>query len=304
MAKQAVDFSTPMAELLGGGGQIFNPGMYRVVESDFRTYDFKKPNNDTLCAYQKLQPVDADGNDEGDEVERYWPLNAQMRDGSVVIEAITPVKGRKGSFSQITFTAANTHGKIYGASPFGVFLSHCEKAEVDMDAIGNDFSAFEGSVYEYGLFNKPERKRTAVEEAEGDGDKKPSYPKQEVVIVSVPDKKSKKTAPKAKKEEEDEEEAPKVKSKAKAKKSDPETADEWCKAYLEAEVCTDDNEADGVSHTNHKLNLPKWLNKRDVEPAMVKKVMVIYNDVEDELPALLETMGWEYKAKTKEIVKG
>lgn len=308
MVKNAIDFSTPMAELLGGGGQIFNPGLYTVVESDFRTYDFKKPGNDSLCFYMKLQPVDTDGNEEGEVTERYWPTGEKLRDGSIVLEAISPVKGRKGSFSQLAFTAANTHGKIFGKSDFGYFLTACEKAEVDMDSVGNDITAFEGNTYEFGLFNKPERAKTAVEEAESEGEeKKPAYPKQTVVIVSVPGKKSKAAGKaKAKPTVEEEDEPKPAKKGKKVVEDEPETAEDWLTAYLKSEICTEDNN-DGAGHMDHKLNVPKWLAKKGCDQAMTSKVMKLYNNVDtddddNKLFAALSTLGWKYKVKTKEFV--
>jgi hypothetical protein len=304
MSKQAVDFSTPISELLGGGGSIFIAGPYRVEVCDFRMYDFKKPGNDALCLYMNLQPLDADGNDEGEAVERYWPLNEKTRDGKIMVEAITPVKGRKGAWSQIRFTEDNQHGKIYAKSDFGYFLEHCAKAEVDMDAVGNDITAFESQTFEFGLFNKPATAKTAVEEAEGDGDdKKPNYPKQTVIITGTVEKKGKKTAAKGKSaKDDDEDEKPAKKSGAKAKK--PAGPEALVLEYLESEVCTEDNESEGVGHLDHKLALSKWLAKeKGLDPDDVKAAMKVYNDVEDGLPALLTTLGWSYNKKTKEITK-
>lgn len=299
---QAINFSTPSSELFGGGA-IFVSGPYEVIEADFRMYDFKRPGNDSLCAYMKLQPLDAEGEASGDEVERFWPLNAKGQDGTIYVEPITPIKGRKGAFSQITLTDSS-FGKLSGSSDFMYLHKSAEQAEVDMDAVGNDFSGFEGMKLEFGLLNKPAKAKTAVEEAEGagDGEKKPNYPKQVVVITGTVGTK-KKAAKKTTKPADDDEEAKPAKKAAKKPAAEPETAEEWLKAYLEAEVCTAENDDEEVGHTDHRLNVPKWLAKRDVEPAMVKKVMAIYNDVEDGLPSVLETLGWKYKLKSKSMVK-
>lgn len=317
MAKTAIDFSAPAEELLGGGGGLINAGYYRVVQSHFMFSKLgEKATREALVLFQKLQPVDKDGEDAGDEIERRWTTNETLQNGDVVLEPINPIKGRKGCYSGLTYTDKNTHQRIYKLSEFGVLLEHMKKNTIDMDEIGNDWTAMEDKIYEYGLYTWPERTKSPVEKAEDDeddekgaGKKKFNGPKQTIIIVSEFDGKAKKSTKKKKEDDDDDEDEKPAKTKGKSSKKndEPETAEEFLAKYLEEEVCTSENEDDGAGHPDHKLSIPKWLNKQGCDDKMKKAVMGIYNNVEDEdgneFFAILEKLGWEYKAKKKLIVK-
>jgi hypothetical protein len=299
MANKPVDFSTPIGELIGGDSAFFASGMYRCEESYFTMYDFGKgEKNMTLCLRQDLQPLDGNGDDSGEVVTRYWPLNATTRDGAVMVEPISPIKGRKGAWSQIVFTDENKHQKLYGRSDFSTFLKHAVTAEVDMDAVGNDITAFAGKAYEYGLFTLPTdaaADKTKIEEAEDGedgGQSKRKFPKQVVVIVSTVKAKGK-TAKKKPSSGDDEDDAPAKPTKSK-KASGPEGL---IAEYLESKV------EDGDDHMDHKMRLVNWLVKvKGLDKTETKPVMVIFNDIEDALQPVLKAAGWKLN-KAKEFVK-
>lgn len=298
MAKhEAIDFSQPLEEIFGGGGGYFTDGTYRTERARFTYYDFNKgPDNSSLCFMAELQALDGAGKDTDDEPKlQYWPLNAKTREGVIMVEPVGPVKGEKGCFQSIRLTDANTHGKLYSRSDFYIWMEAARKAEVDMDAVGNDITSLDGQVFEWGkqLIKDDDKRATAVEQAEGGDTNKRRYPKEVVVITAVVGKKGKsKSAAKDKAAAKDEK--PAAKGKGKKDADDPESI---LLAYLEENVCTDDNE-DGTPHLSHKLALSRYLAKDlGKDPAEVKEVMAMYNDTETQLPALLTSLGWELDGK-------
>jgi hypothetical protein len=285
----------------GGGGTYFADGLYRIESSRFGYFDFKKPGNEALCLILAVQPLDAKGADEGELQVQYWPIGDTDKQGTRTVEPCTPVKGEKGLYAQIRLTEANTHDKLFAFSDFAIFMQHLKKAEYDMDAAGNDITALDGLVAEFGKVVKAAKKQSAVAIAEeGDKGGAPAQPKEVIVITSIPRVPAKgqaKGTPLAANKVIDvkaEKVPDKPAGKGKAKELDPEqiVAD-----YLVENALTEENEADGTPFLIHRMALSKYVSKDLALPAeAVRAVMAIFND-EAQLGAILTAAGWERAGK-------
>jgi hypothetical protein len=294
MAKDAIDFSRPYDELFSGGFE-FVPGPYEVMKSGCVYFDFKKPGNDQLCFMMEIKPVD------GEETQmKYWSVGGKLKDGTMLIEPVNPVKGEKGVWAGIRFTENDKHGKLYSRSDFAPFIEQCQKNEVDMDAVGNDFTAFTGNTYEFGLYNVKHtgKAKTPVEKAEGAADAAPAKESHDVIVIVGVPKKGKKSAPKKADKNDDADDKPVAKKSKKAKGPESHVL-----AYIEDVIKKEVKDDDSADWTQHKLNLSRHLSKElGLEADEVREAMAVWNDREDALPALLDTVGLKIN-KDKEIVE-
>lgn len=264
-----------------GGGTFFNNGPYRLEEALFVKYDFNgkapgKDGNGLTCLSAKLQPLDKDGVDAGEQVVQYWSVgdDAEIVDKGKSIEL-------KGEYPT-----------VWKLSDFAIFVDHLGKAGFDLDAMEdeNDISVLNGLVGEWGKIPSPRNQSNKKKDEDGGEDKKKG-PQEVVVVISVQDTTKKKGGKAAGKP------APAAGKSKPAAKDDAVDLEEVLTGFLVKDILTDKN-AKGIDKLQVRMKLMTHAQKvlsMDAEAA--KALAKLYNN-QDTLGAILESAGWTMDANS------
>lgn len=277
-----------LTDSYGGGGTIFEDGVYRVEKSLFTMFDFGgsfpgKDGDGACCLMWKLQPVDAKTHKPLDKepVVQYWGAGDETQ----------PLNKGK----EIGLREDATHDVIWRGSDFYKFMEQLQKAKFDMDKYEDegDVSIFEGMVFEMGKIPDTYQKEPkAGKDLDGEKgkDKERKGPRLIVIVTGVPKQQA---ASKSKTAAEEAEEKP-AKKKPAADSDEPE---DLVENFLVKSILTDDNE-DGIEKIVARAQLNKAITKsHDAEKA--KECIQYWNK---NLAAVLKAHGWELEDDT--IKKG
>lgn len=273
MAKELLRLFNP--ESYGGGGSYFTDGTYRVNEARFVKFDFQgamagKDGSGIACLALKLQQLDKDGGDVGDELIQYWGTG-----DDVVIEG----KGH-------SIALDGQYQTLWALCDYALFIEYLGKAGYDRDAMAeeNDIAVLDGQVMEFGKIPHP-RNKPGDEGKEGkDGKKK--GPKQLIVVTSIPDAKpaGKKGAA-----------APAKKAGAAAPKKNADAdAQDMLGKYLAEVVLVTKNEAKGIEKLQARMGIGRFVQANGGDADVVKAVTTAFNDAAV-LDPILESAGWVTK---------
>ena len=272
MAKELVKIFNP--ESFGGGGTFFTDGLYRIDEARFVKFDFRgsapgKDGDGIVCLCCKLQPLDKDGGDVGDVAVQYWSVGDDFS-----IES----KGH-------SVAATGDRDTIWKLSDYGVFIEHLGKAKFDLDAMAeeNDIGVLDGMVAEFGKVPDPKTGRDN-KDADNDNKKKRSFPKQIVVVTSVPGGKN--TGGKA----------AASKPAGKKQESGDDAVEEMLQKYLVEKVLVSKN-TDGIDKLQARMGLNKFIQANGGDQELQQAVGKMFGDAA-KLKAILESAGWELSGST------
>lgn len=279
MAKELVRIFSPET-YAGGGGSLFNSGLYRLDENRFVKYDFNgkfpgKNGDGTTCLCVKYQPVDKDGKDAGEVNVQYYGVGED-----IVIEN----KGKA-----ISMAEGSQFDTIWPKCDFAVFIDHLGKAKFDRDAYEeeNDISVLDGTVAECGMITHPYKSPT-ISKKNGK-----EYPAQLPVVIQVQSGNGSSRSAGSKATGSKAASAPAGKFKVLA--LDP---DELLQEYLVSNVLIEKNEKKGVDKLQARMGLNKFVQSKGGDADTVKAVSAQFNKTDDVLIPLLESANWTLEGST------
>lgn len=262
-------------ESYGGGGSYFTDGTYRIDEARFVKFDFQgqmggKDGSGIACLCLKMQQLDKDGSDVGEQVVQYWGTGDDV---------VVKNKGHE-------IDLEGQYQTLWALCDFALFVEYLGKAGFDRDALAeeNDIAMLDGQVMEFGKIPHPRNK--PGDEGKDGKDGKKKGPKQLIVVTAIPDAKpaaaGKKGAAPAKKG-----------AAAPAAKKNADVEDMLGK-YLAEAVLVTKNEAKGLEKIQARMGISRFVQANGGDADLVKSVTTAFNDP-TVLDPILESAGWVTK---------
>jgi len=265
----------------GGTGGLFSPGAYVIKDAKFVKFDFAgkvpgKGGDGLVCLCCKIQGLDKDGNEVGEELTQYYSVG----DDFDIVD-----KGK-------SIEATGQYETIWKLSDYAIFVEMAGKAGFDRDKFDdeNDITVLEGVVADWARIASP---REGTRKVKGEDGKVKEYPNEITVMTKVHQAPDKKGTAKGK-------DKPAATSKANgsaaaaATNGSAQDPEEVVQAFLAKKVLLDKN-AGGIDKLQARMNLNSYVQKElGGDADMVQKVAKCFNS---KLEDFLTSAGWGLKGQ-------